>query len=461
MPTKRIVQRSGATPGQAGLRPRTPDRRTMLRGLLGGAAVALGLPMLETFMNNHGEALAGGDAFPKRFGIWFWGNGVGPDPANWVPSGTGSSYTLSPIMMPLTPVQGDITVVSGLKVYTPNTAPHGTGPAGILTGGRVDSNGETNGRTLDQVIADQIGGDTVNRSLEMSVDRVDTTPSYSEPGKSNPPETSPAALFNTLFGPTFHQPGDNVPVDPKLGLRQSVLDAVGEDAKGLRVKLGANDRARLDQHMDSVRDLENKIAKLQQAPPVLAACTKPAMPMADYPDIDGRPQLSAVSRVMSDVLALSLACDQQRVFTFQFSHPVNNLLYPSATAGHHQLTHDELGDQPMVQDILHQILTEATYFIQALKGIKEGNVTLLDHCGVLFMTDCSNGKSHAVDEYPLFLAGNANGALVQGVHYRAPTGENASKLGLSLLHAFDVPATSFGSDEGHVTDGLSAIEASS
>src|SRR6185436_12182542 len=127
------------------------------------------------------------------------------------------------------------------------------------------------------------------------------------------------------------------------------------------------------------------------------------------------------------ILALSLACDQQRVFTFQFSHPVNNLLYKNATAGHHQLTHDELGEQPMVQDILKQILTEATYFIQALKNVKEGNVTLLDHCGVLFMTDCSNGKSHAVDEYPLFLAGTANGALQGGIHHRAPAGENASK----------------------------------
>jgi hypothetical protein len=376
-----------------------------------------------------------------------------------VPSGTGAAWKLSPIMAPLAPVQGDITVVSGLKVYTPNTSPHTTGPAGILTGARVSATGDTNARTIDQIIADQISTDTVNRSLEVSVDRVDTSPSYSEPGKSNPPETSPAALFNELFGPTFRQPGDMVPPDPKLGLRQSVLDAVGEDANALRARLGANDRQRLDQHMQSVRDLETKIGKLEASPPVLDACKKPMAPAADYPDVDGRPQISAVSRVMSDIVAMSLACDLQRVFTFQFSHPVNNLLYPNATAGHHQLTHDELGEQPMVQDILHQILTEATYFIQALKNIQEGSATLLDHCGVLFMTDCSNGKSHAVDEYPLFIAGTANGALQRGIHYRAQGGENASKLGLTLLHAFDVAATSFGSDEGHVTQGLPAIEA--
>jgi hypothetical protein len=436
------------------------DRRTLLRGVLGGAAVALGLPTLEIFLHHNGEAYAGGDAFPKRFGIWFWGNGIGADPANWVPTGTGANYTLSPIMAPLAPVQGDITVVSGLKVYTPNTAPHSTGPAGVLTGARISASGDTNARTIDQIIADQIDTTTLNHSLEMSVDPVTTTPSYSEPGKSNPPETSPANLFNSLFGPTFRQPGSNVPPDPRLGLRQSVLDAVSADAKSLRMRLGSADQQRLDQHMASVRDLEQKIATLEAAPPVLAACKKPMAPLAAYPDMGGFPQLSAISRAMSDVLAMSLACDQQRVFTFQFSHPVNNLLYTGATEGHHQLTHDELGEQPMVQSILHQILAEATYFIQALKKVQEGTSTLLDHCAVLFMTDCSNGKAHAVDEYPLFLAGSANGSLVKGIHYRN-VGENASKLGFTLLNTFGVTASSFGSDEGLVTEGLSGLVAGS
>lgn len=435
------------------------NRRMLLRGMLGGAAVGIALPTLEIFLSPHGEAFASGDAFPKRFGLWFWGNGVGPNPANWVPKGTGSDWQPSPIMTPLAPVKEHVTVVSGLKVYTPNTVPHGTGPCGVLTGGRVSADGSFPARTLDQIIADQIGGETVNRSLEISVDRVDTTPSYSEPGKSNPPETSPAALFDTLFGPTFHLPGDDVPIDPKLALRRSVLDAVAEDSKRLRQRLGSNDRARLDQHMESVRDLEQKIAKLESAPPVLDACKRPEMPLAEYPDVDGRPQLSAVARVMSDLLAMALACDLTRVFTYQFSHPINNLLFTGAPAGHHQLTHDELGDQPTVQDILQQILTEAAYFIGALQGIQEGTSTLLDHAGVLFMTDCSNGKAHAVDEYPIFLAGSANGTLQKGIHHRAPAGENASKLGLSLLRAFDVAATSFGSDEGKVTQGIPAIEA--
>ncbi|MFT3771399.1 MAG: DUF1552 domain-containing protein [Minicystis sp.] len=436
------------------------SRRTLLRGLLGGAVVGLGLPALEIFLDHHGEALANGDAFPKRFGLWFWGNGIGPDPAKWVPTGTGTAWALSPLLAPLAPVKEHVTVVSGLKVCTPNIDPHGVGPTGILTGGRVVTDAHKAQRTLDQVIADQISSDTFNRSLEVSVDRWDTSPSYGATGKSNPPEYDPANLFNTLFGPTFHLPGEDVPANPKLGLRRSVLDAVRDDAEGLKKRLGTSDRARLDEHLENVRTLEKKIAKLETDQPVLEACKRPDPPLPAYPDIDGRPQISAVSRVMSDMLALSLACDQQRVFTFQFSHSVTDLLFPNAPAGHHQLTHDELGEQPIVQDIVRQILTEAAYFIQALAGVKEGNATLLDHCAVLFMTDCSNGKSHAVDEYPLFLAGSANGALRKGIHHRAAPGENASKLGLTLLHAFDVAAASFGSDEGYVTQTLPAIEAS-
>ena len=94
----------------------------------------------------------------------------------------------------------------------------------------------------------------------------------------------------------------------------------------------------------------------------------------------------------------------------------------------------------------------------ALQYVREDVQTLLDHAAVLCMTDCSNGKSHAVDEYPLFLAGQAGGAIKQGLHVRT-AGDNASKIGFSLLRAFGSNVASFGSDEGLVTSGLSEIEA--
>src|SRR5689334_7537038 len=108
------------------------SRRTMLKGLLGGVAVSVALPPLEAFMNACGTAYAGGSPFPTRFGIWFWGNGVLPQ--HWAPAGTGPDWVPAGQLLPLAALQQYVTVVSGTRVNTPNTAPHGSGPAGLFTG---------------------------------------------------------------------------------------------------------------------------------------------------------------------------------------------------------------------------------------------------------------------------------------------------------------------------------------
>jgi hypothetical protein len=434
------------------------DRRTVLRGVLGAAAVSIGLPPLEAFMNDSGSAYAQASGFPKRFGFWFFGNGCHAD--KWVPAGEGPDWEPSVELAPLAALKERITVVSGLKVYTPNSVPHGSGPAGILTGRRLGvvggnfSDSSFASATLDQLIANEIGGDTLYRSLEVSVERIDQSLSYTGPGQMLPPENDPHALFQRLFGAGFTEPGDTPIVDPKLGLRRSVLDAIGEDAVALKKRLGQADRARVDQHFENIRALEKKLARLEEDPPNLAACHRPAEPLVEYPDEGGVPQMSARSRAMSDLMAMALACDQTRVFSVMFSRPVSDVLYPGAPAGHHQLTHDELGEQPEVQGIIQQIVEELAYFIGALDAVEEGDGTLLDHSIVLGMSDCSYGKSHAIDDYPLLLAGSGGGVLKTGIHYHSPAAENASKLGFSLMRAMDVTVSEFGADEGLVTEGL-------
>jgi hypothetical protein len=161
---------------------------------------------------------------------------------------------------------------------------------------------------------------------------------------------------------------------------------------------------------------------------------------------------------MVDILAMALACDQTRVFSHWFTTPVNNLLFPSAPAGHHQLTHDEPGDQPEVFKILEFILGEAEYLVSKFASIPEGDSTLLDHCVILGTTDCSYGKSHSVEEYPILLAGGANGALKKGIHYRSPASENTSKVLLSLCRVMGLTLDKFGAGPGEVTSSLSEIE---
>ena len=434
------------------------SRRALLRGVLGGAAVSIGLPLFEAFLNDTGTALAGGAPLPKRFGIFYWGNGVLPD--RWIPAQTGASFELSKLLAPLAPVKSAISVVSGMKVYTGNTSPHLSGPVGMFSGAPFLPGDSSTFQlpSIDQVVAEAIGDATRFRSLEIGVEHSSECFSYNGPHSTNPQETSPIAFFQRVFGGDFTLPGETPKIDPKLALRQSVLDAVADDVNRLQLQLGAVDKARLDQHLTGIRKLEGQLKKFQENPPMLAACSLPMMPKGDYPDVDGRPPLAEISRAMADILALALACDQTRVFSDWFSTPVDNLLYPNATSGHHQLTHDEPDPQPQVEAILLYIMTELAYFLGALQAVKEGDGTLLDNCAVLCTTDVSLGRSHSIEEYPIVIAGGGGGSLVQGVHYRSPSSENTSKVLLSLARVMGLSLDGYGKDEGHVTDSLTAIE---
>lgn len=436
------------------------NRRAMLRGMLGGAAVGVGLPVFEALLNESGTAFANGGGLPKRFGIWYWGNGNIPE--RWVPTGEGTEWALSEQLEALAPLKDDITVVTGMDVKIGNAIPHGSGPAGILSGAPlIVKSGDDytfSAPSIDQVVAAEIGGATRFKSLELGV-RPGAGLSFNGPDSRNPPESSPARLFERLFGAGFRAPGDEAVVDPSLGLRRSVLDAVMGDIGRLEAKLGARDKARLEQHLEGVRDLERRIARLEEDPPDLAACASPEAPDAEYPDVDGRPRLTALNRVMADLVAMALACDQTRVFSYFFTKPVNNVLFADMPAGHHRLTHDEPGDQPMVNAIVQAIMAEMSYFLQRLREVPEGDSNLLDNCAVLCTTDVSFGRNHSLSDYPIVLAGSACGALKTGLHYRSPSGENTSKVLLSLLRALDIRAAEFGEGDGKVSDGLGAIEA--
>ncbi len=438
------------------------DRRTMLRGMLGGAAVAIGLPALDLFLNESGTAYADGSGFPKRFGVFFFGNGV--IPSRWTPAlgtpiaGLANTYDweASGLLEPIAGVKQHCTVVSGTKVLTTNTNPHGSGPAGLFAGADLVG-GTFVGPSVDQRIAQAIGA-TRFRSLQVGVQPSDFCHSMSGPNLVNPPETSPFALFERIFGAGFRLPGEMGMIDPRIGLRRSVLDAVGDQTRRLRARVGTVDRARLDQHLQGIRELEGQLARLEEDPPVLDACMRPAMPEVDYPDLEGRPQLQAKGRAIVDLLVMALACDQTRVFYDAFSQPVNNMLFLDVESGHHQLTHDEPDPQPEHDRIVRFIMGEFAYLVERMASVPEGTGTLLDHSAVLCTTDCSYGRTHALDDYPMVIAGQADGALRPGIHYRSPSNENASKVMLTLMRAMDVRADEYGFGEAHTTDSLGAIE---
>lgn len=438
------------------------ERRTVLRGLLGGSAVGIGLPALECMLTTNGDALASGELLPVRFGLFFWGNGVITDLWNPALEGDASTYTLSEQLLPLQSLKSKIAVISGCRVPLVNQVPHMTGAAGILSGSPLTSDSTDDDYTfalpsIDQVIAQAVGDATRYRSLETGVEPGQGL-SYNGPYSINPPESSPHALFERLFGVGFVAPGEDAILDPSIGLRRSVLDAVMEDSNRLMNRVGSVDRARLEQHLDGIRELERRLARMSDDPPDLAACERPKEPTDSFEDVDGRPPLAEKNRAMASLVAMALACDQTRVVSHYFSYPVDNLLFPDASAGHHSLTHDEPEPQPQCHAINIRIMESCADFLGALDAIPEGDGTLLDRCGVLCTTDVSDGRIHSLEDFPIVIAGSAGGRLRVGHHYRSPTGENASKVMLTLIRAMGVVKGSFGTEEGRSESGLSALE---
>jgi len=406
------------------------------------------------------KALASDGGFPLRFGIFYWGNGNRPD--QWTPigEGEGDDWTLSDSLDGLIAFKEKIAVASGMSLKVPNLSPHWSGGFGFLTGQAADGEGDSwtaAGPTVDQVLAQEIGGETVYRSLITGCVSNESI-SWNGPNARNPIEVDPYQFYEKLFGPTFREPGEDSIVDPRLGYRRSVLDCVIEDINDLNGQLGTTDKVRLEQHLDGIRDIETRLTRLQEDPPSYEACVRPGEPLSEYPDIESRPQFTARNAVMSEMIAMALACDQTRIISYAFTSPLNNLLYPDADSGHHNLTHNEPNDQPQVQVITKFNINEAAVFLEALESIPEGDGTLLDNSAIIISSEVSEGRTHSLDEMPLVLAGSAGGRLKQNVHYRSYSQENANKFTLSIIRAMGVNQLSWGSDESETSDGLSAIE---
>lgn len=439
------------------MRPITLSRRHLLRGFLSGAAVGIGLPWLEIFCGRNAHA---SDGFPQRFGVFFWGNGNRPEYWNPIGEGEGDAWQLSTPLQGLARHKEQISVITGMMTKVPNVMPHTSGSIGFMTSQAPvgdDSDWTVGGPTIDQLLAQEIGGETIYRSLVMGCVSNESV-SWNGPYSQNPIESDPYALYERIFGPTFREPGEEGIVDPSLGFRRSVLDSVMNDIHHLQDTLGAEDQMRLEQHLDGIREIETRLARLQEDPPVLDACFRPDEPTEDYSDIDSRPQFGPRNAVMSQMLAMALACDQTRVFSYSFTRQLNNLLFPNASDGHHNLTHNEPGDQPEVQGITNFVMDEFSNFLDALKAIPEGNGTLLDNCGIICTSEVSEGRTHDLSNIPLILAGSAAGKIKMNQHYHSISLENINKPVLSMFRALGVNQVSLGADDSYTESGLSAIE---
>jgi hypothetical protein len=433
------------------------SRRGFLRGVLRtGGLVCVGLPWLELFAPSRAQACDG--LFPQRFILWFWGNGNRPE--NWTPAQEGFDVELTGELAPLSAHAAKLAVVSGFATKVANAIPHWSGACGLMTG-MPEVGGEDDwtvaGPTLDQLIASEIGGETIYRSVEVGVTTTSAF-SYNGPNSQNPAEADPYALYERLFGETFREPGEGGLVDPSLGYRRSALDAVMEDLSSLESRLGSEDKQRLEQHLDGVRELETRLARLEEDPPEYEACERADEPLAEYPDIDGRPQIAEKNLAMARMVAMALACDQTRVVSYALSSALNNELWPDASDGHHNLTHHESGDQPEVDAIATYNMEQLAVLLDELDAVDEGEGTLLDNSLLMATSEVSEGRTHSLEDIPLLLAGGLCGRIVTGQHVRSYTAENINKPLLSVIRSFGISQGSWGAEDTLVSDGLSEIE---
>jgi hypothetical protein len=438
------------------------NRRTMLRGVLGSAAVALALPPLEAMLNTHGTALADGNALPKRFMTWFFGNGVRLE--QFTPKVQGKDYELTDELAPLVNVKDYCSVLSGFN----NKAGYGRrghhdGVAGCFSGHpfiEIDPMGapyasKFGGPSIDQVAASIVGGKTYLPSLHVGVSKRITTgegPSLqflSHKGPDEPvvSERNPQAVFNTLFG--NFTPED----DPTRKLRVSMLDAVLGDAKRLRQRVGASDKQRIDAHLESIYQLQKQI---QALPPT---CTIPEAPGSTNEDVGGNEPLEEVSKVMADLVVAAFVCDVTRVVSFMQSGGVGSTIYhmTGATTEEHGLSH-EPGGQELIHKAVVFNMGCFAYLLEKLKGTSEGGGNVLDNSCILLGSDCAEGITHSCFDQPIIVAGGGGGVLkYPGVHYRSPSGENTTDILISCLRTLDPSVNEAGSAEGYSSSACAAI----
>jgi hypothetical protein len=424
------------------------------RTLLTGAAAAVGLPWLEAFAPRRAHAQA---TPPRRFVVMFTPNGLLPA---WTPTGSERDFELSPILSPLAEHQDDLVVVRGLYQQGGGGDGHQNGMGGMLTGQSLNSGpfggqqappaGWAAGPSVDQRIADVIGGETKLRSLELGV-QVGAADNwgrmcYRASNQPLPPEDDPAAVYARVFAELHTDPAV---LEQRRMRHRSILDAVGAEYGRVAAQLGSADRQRLDAHLSAVRDIEGRLTRVAAASG--SACADPVVSAVAKDDNDAFPDVGALQ---IELLAMALACDLTRVASLQWSRSVSQTRFTwlGIQESHHDLSHlgdTDAGAVAKLTQINQWYATQLATLITRLKAIPEGDGTVLDNTIILVCSELAKGNTHSRENAGYLLAGRGGGVLETGRFLSYDPEQRISHNGLliSLLHALDVPDAQFGKTE--------------
>lgn len=432
------------------------SRRTLLRG----AGVTVGLPWLES-IPVWGSSIAqeGSEgSFPKRFAALFMACGINPD--HWWAKGAGSDMELGKSLAPMEPLKNKMNFISGL--FNKNSTGVGIHPGqtgNILSGASLQKGSELRGGiSVDQVLANHLGQQTVQASLVLGCEQPIT--GYHETNFSMaysshiswqnatspvPMEVYPSLAFDSLF--------DN------RGSRrnQSVLDRVKEQAASLSLDVSGGDRAKLDEFLTSVREVEKRAERMRMEKESAAerAQDQPLIRMK-RPD-NGLPEdIREHMRLMCDIVALAFQMDKTRIATLLLCRDISGLFYPflDARNAHHSASHNEKSAE--FERISTYYCSQLAYLASRLDQMQEGDGTVLDHSCLMFINNMWRGSTHDSSNVPLLTAGGLGGSLQTGrvLNFR-DKGDDQRKLCsfyLSLMHRMGHNADRFGDADTPLAD---------
>jgi len=439
------------------------NRRRILRGVLGGSVVTVGLPLLDCFLDRNGTAMAAtGKPLPVRFGTWFWG--LGMQSQVFTPKTVGKDWDVTSELEPLRDVKQHLNVFSGfdaIKDDSPNLC-HFSGWVTYRCGRFPSARNDITSESLDVTVARKIGGFTRFRQLDATATGSPSdTYSFSNINSFNTPEISPISLYQRIFGPEFQDPNGSVFVkNPAAVMRQSVLSGVLEQTKALEPDLGVADRARLDEYFTGLREVENQLEHQLTKPEPIAACVVPRRPEEVAAGLDSE-TLALRHKLMTDLMVMAVACDQTRVFNMVYSAAAANTTKLGLTGTHHVTTHEEmidpkLGYQPTVHWFTIEAFKNFNYFIKSLAAIREGDGTLLDNSLVFAHSDHQYAKLHGLEGIPSFTAGKAGGRLKTGIHI-AGEKQPVTRVGYTVMRAMGVEGEGWGSKSNRATKEIGEV----
>ncbi|MEZ4264371.1 MAG: DUF1552 domain-containing protein [Polyangiaceae bacterium] len=430
-------------------------RRSILRALAGSALAA---PLAGLFAKS---ASAGpGQAAAKRLIVFYFPDGV-PSPGArdlWSPNGSETSFTLGECLKPLEPWRNRCAFFRGLSMGGTDAGSHPGGAKKLLTG--VDGGG---GESIDHYLARTVGASAPHRHLYLGAMAThngasgDKFISYPSAGTTVAPEDDPLRAFGRLFpGATAGGGGGGTPVSSADPATVSILDAAMGDLADLRARLGDAERAKLELHVEALRDVERRVKGIGAEP--LPSCnqTLGALARVDGARLFDPAHFPEVLRAQMDVAVQAMACGLNKVAVIQASQHTSELIMsrfagtpmykPNFDMRSHQASHYGDPNDPKFADYALQrtwIVEQFAYLLNQLEQRPEGTGTMLDNSVVLLCSEISDGNSHSHDDMPFVLAGGAGGALRTGRLYNT-SGRRHSDLLLTIARAMGDGAASFG-----------------